>query len=122
MYAAQSRHDLALAEFEKLRPSPPLNTWGLAWEGHTRAAMGQRQKAEEALAGLHQLSQHTYVRAYLFAVLNLALGRLDDTFAWLQKSFEERDVWLGWIKCDKIFDHVQSDPRFAQLWHNLGLD
>jgi hypothetical protein len=63
-----------------------------------------------------------YVRAYLLAVVHVALGRMDETFAWLRKSHEERDVWLGWIKCDPNFDQIQTDPRFVELWRSLGLD
>lgn len=121
-YIGRGLFQKGIHAFEQVLAFPPTGAWSQAWLGHTYALLGQPERAARILAELQQLSQRTYVRAYLFAVLHLALGQLDQTFEWLQKSYEERDVWLGWIKCDYNFDKVQSDPRFVQLWRSLGLE
>ena len=121
-HLAQSRYDEAIREFEQLLHSPPFNTWGLAGLGQAYAVLGQPERAAKLLTELEQLGRESYVRAYLRAEAHLALGQFDQTFACLQKSYEERDVWLGWIRCDPAFDGIQTDPRFGRLWQSLGLD
>lgn len=121
-FAAQSRFSDATREFEKLLSTPPMNTWGLAWLANTCVRIDQPERAAQFLDELQRPSRRMYVRAYLLAVVHVALGRMDETFAWLRKSHEERDVWLGWIKCDPNFDQIQTDPRFVELWRSLGLD
>ena len=43
------------------------------------------------------------------------LGEKDKAFAALNKSFEERHVYLAGIKVDPLLDPLRDDPRFAEL-------
>ena len=62
------------------------------------------------------------MRAYLFAVVYVGLGETGRVFEWLEKAYEERDVWMGWLKCDPIYDSLHNDPRFAELIRRIGLE
>jgi TolB-like protein/Flp pilus assembly protein TadD len=121
-YAAQGHIDRAIAAYEKLLDAPPFDTWGIAWLGYTYALLGHPEKAEQALRQLEAIAQQRYVRIYWFALLNLGLGRLDVCFQWLQRCVEDRDVWVGWIRCDPSFDAVQTDPRFLQIRKSTGFE
>lgn len=111
----------AIAELKQLLAFPPLDTWAIAWLGQTYARTGHPEKALEALEQLQSIAKERYVRAYWFAVLNLALGRVDACFAALQQCVEERDAWVGWVKCDPCFDILKNDPRLAHIWKQVGL-
>ena len=121
-YVAQGHLEQAIESFEKLLGTPPFDTWGIAWLGHTQAAMGHPEKAEEALLRLDQIAKERYVRSYWFALLNLALGRVEECFRFLQRCIEDRDAWVGWIRCDPSFDALQEDPRYLQIRKSTGLE
>lgn len=39
----------------------------------------------------------------------------------LQQAFEQRSQWLGYLKVEPQLDPLQSDPRFGEMLHRLGL-
>ncbi len=50
-----------------------------------------------------------------------SLGEKDQAFAWLEKSFEEREGGLMYLNVDDRFAALRSDPRFQNLVHLIGL-
>ena len=123
LFSARGQFQAAIAEFQKLiQISADNNTTGVAWLGHTYAACGQKEEARRIIASLQQRSQQEYVRAYLFAVVHAGLGETERVLEWLERAYEERDVWMGWLKCDPIYDGVHTVPRFAELIRRIGMD
>ncbi len=55
------------------------------------------------------------------AVVHTGLGDRDHAFAWLEKSYEDRNGWLSEVNADPTFDGLHSDPRFANLVRRLKL-
>ena len=49
------------------------------------------------------------------------LGNKDQAFKWLEKAYEERDVWLMNLKVDPVFARLRSDKRFPDLLARAGL-
>ncbi|MBP1659362.1 MAG: Adenylate cyclase [Candidatus Aminicenantes bacterium] len=93
----------------------------MAGLAHAYAAAGQTKEAGEILAKLLDMSKRTYVPAYDIAVVYEGLGDDAKTFAWLDKACEERSGFLVYIKCDRRFDRIRSDPRFESLIQKVGL-
>ena len=50
-----------------------------------------------------------------------SLGEKDKAFAWLEKSFQEREGDLIYLNVDDRFAALRSDPRFQNLLHLIGL-
>ncbi len=50
---------------------------------------------------------------------SIALGDKDDAFKWLEQSYQERSVWLVWLKMDPMLDPLRDDPRFKDLLKRL---
>jgi len=67
------------------------------------------------------MSKQRYVPAYDIAVAYLGLGERPRAFEWLSKAFEERSGFLVYIKCDRRFDALRSDPRYEDLLQRIGL-
>jgi hypothetical protein len=40
----------------------------------------------------------------------------------LEKAYAARSQLLGYLKIDKIWDPLRSDPRFIDLLKKVGLD
>ncbi len=57
----------------------------------------------------------------LVAGIYAGLNDRDQSFKWLEKAFEERDIWLMNLKVDPVFSKLRSDRRFPDLLLRTGL-
>ena len=55
------------------------------------------------------------------AQLYSRLGDKDKAFYWLQKAYEDRDVFVVLLRVDPTYDSLRSDPRFEELVRRIGL-
>ncbi|MBV9342398.1 MAG: protein kinase [Acidobacteria bacterium] len=62
-----------------------------------------------------------YSSAYKIATLYAALGGNDESFAWLNTAYQERDLGLLSLKTDFLLDPLRPDRRFAELLRKVGL-
>ncbi len=117
---AKGMYAQAIAEFErgvKISGSPLM----LALLGHAYAASGKTAEARRVLTDLHDLETRRYVSPYTVAAIHTGLGDKDQAFKWLERAFEERDVWLMNLKVDPVFAKLRSDKRFQDLLTRAGL-
>ena len=122
-YAAIERGDFpdAIAHFEKARELARGNTAPVSMLGYVAARTGDTEKARAVLIELTTMSTQRYVPPSHIAVIHLALGEPDQALEWLNKAHEERDVQLQFLKVDRRWDPLRSDPRFATLLQRIGL-
>lgn len=120
-YVYTGQFDEALAAFMKAKR---LETNGdmLAGIGYALARSNQTAEARRVLAEAENLSQERYVQPVALAVIHTGLGENEEAFSCLAKAYEERAQWLSEIKVEPAFDSLRSDPRFAQLLRQLGLE
>ncbi len=57
---------------------------------------------------------------YSAATICLAAGEREQSFAWLERAYKERDPMLVAAGTDPMFDEVRADPRFAELLLRIG--
>lgn len=88
---------------------------------HCHAIMGQVEKAERLMQELLHLSIERHVPSMTFALLNSALNRPDEAFAWLEKAFSERECPLAYLKVYPTYDALRTDARVQDLILKLGL-
>jgi adenylate cyclase len=111
----------AIAELEKARamdPSPLV----AGFLGYAYAKSGDRDKAQAIIAELNQASSRQYVSPYYIATVYLGLGDKQRALDGLEKAYEARSQWLTFLKVDKTFDPLRSEPRFIALLKKMGLD
>ena len=77
-------------------------------------------EAELQFALLHERAQRGWVPAVSFAIAHFGLGQLDRMFEWLERAYEERDLWLLWHTYDPIFQEIRSDLRMMDFLRRLG--
>src|SRR5882724_10798504 len=125
-YEQKGLYPQAVEEFQKgvkLSGSPLM----LALLGHAYAASGKTADARQVLSDLHDLSESQgaetmrYVSPYTVAAIYTGLGEKDQAFKWLERAYEERDVWLMNLKVDPVFAKLRSDKRFQDLLTRAGL-
>jgi hypothetical protein len=112
---------MAKSEFQKGISLTDGSTYALARLGHAYAVEESRGEAQMILNQLNGLSKQKYVSAYDFAVIHAGLGEENEAFAWLDRAYDERTVWLTYLKVDPSLDSLRSDPRYADLLRRMGL-
>jgi TolB-like protein/Flp pilus assembly protein TadD len=89
--------------------------------GYGYALADRRDEAHAMLKQLNELSNQKYVSPYDIAMVHVGLRETDEAFAWLQKAFEQRSLWLGYLNVEPQLDPLRSDQRFQELLRRIGL-
>ena len=120
-YEQKSMIKEALVEFQTAVSHWKDGSLPLGALGHAYGIAGQKKEAKEILEKLLEMSKQTYVPAYDIAAVYVGLGENAKAFEWLSKALEERSGFLIYIKCDRRFDGLRSDPRYEALLNRIGL-
>jgi serine/threonine protein kinase/Tfp pilus assembly protein PilF len=118
IYSARSMRAQAIDELEQ----------AIRLEGGSEEAavvhQSYKQKGYEgALRSVIEIGSNTAVEdydPYLAAKGYVLLGDKDQALVWLNKAAEAHSGIL-FIKSDPYWDHIRSDPRFADLLRRMGL-
>ena len=115
VYLMKGLYREAVVESEKNLALTSRNSLALASLAYVHARSGERSQALQLLDELRALSKQRYVSSYAFALVYAGLGEKDETFAWLEKAYEERSGSLPYLKVNPTWDPLRSDPRFEAL-------
>ncbi|MCA1622783.1 MAG: hypothetical protein LC768_14880 [Acidobacteria bacterium] len=88
----------------------------------TLAKSGKREQAQAALEELKSTATKRYVPAHSFAMIYNGLGEREEALNYLEKSFEEREVQLSFIKIDTRWDEFRTAPRFVEIIKRMNLE
>lgn len=119
VYEQKGMYKEAIAEFEKgvkLSHSPLI----MSLLGHAYAVSGRKPDAQRILIELGQ-QKTRYVSPYTVATIYAGLGDKDQAFTWLEKAFDERDIWIMNLAVDPQFTPLRTDRRFTDLLKRIGL-
>jgi TolB-like protein/Flp pilus assembly protein TadD len=84
------------------------------------ADAGNKARARQILEELEEKAHRGYVPPLALAMAHMAVGDLDNTFAWLDKMYEEHHPWLILMNEHARYDRLRGDPRFQQLLRKIG--
>jgi len=59
--------------------------------------------------------------ALQIAILHAQRGNLDQSFAWLERGFDQSDAGLNLVACEPIFQPLHADPRWVPFLRKMGL-
>lgn len=100
----------------------PLSEWlCIVVVGNAEARLGRRAEAEQQIEKLRAIGKTQYIRPYYLATIYAALGEKDKAFQELERSFAERDCYLGRANVDPFMDPLRDDPRLKDLMKRMGL-
>lgn len=83
--------------------------------------LGQEEDSRRTLEQLIAEPGIAESGAYQIAQVHAWRGEPDDTFAWLERAYQNQDAGLGYLKFDPFLRNVRADPRYAALLRKLNL-
>ena len=92
-----------------------------AWLAYAYGASGDRPRAMGEIEDLKKRSTGGQVLPFNLAIVHLGLGDLKLAIDYLERAYAADSQWMGWLKKDRMFDPLRSDPRFVALLKKLGL-
>jgi TolB-like protein/Tfp pilus assembly protein PilF len=119
-YIQTSNFTEAVTEFEQVCRLEEDSHMALGYIGHAYAREGQTDEAERVLEELKGLSKRQYISPYSIALVYIGLEQKDEAFKWLEKTYEDQNDMLVWLKIAPEVDSLRSDPRFADLMSRVG--
>jgi DNA-binding winged helix-turn-helix (wHTH) protein/tetratricopeptide (TPR) repeat protein len=120
-YEQKEMYKEAIAEFKMAVTISGEDLRIVALLAHAYALLGQRDKARRMLAELKEQSKRSYISPYNIAIIYVALGEKDKASEWLEKAYDERSLWMVFLKVDPRLDSLRSDPSFADMLRRMRL-
>jgi TolB-like protein/Tfp pilus assembly protein PilF len=120
IYDKKGDYEKAIAKLQRARQLED-QPWISCWLGHAYAASGDRRNAQKIINDLNELSKRRYVSPYFTAEVYAGLKDKEKTMEYLEKAYEDKSVWLVWLKVEDIFDFLRPDPKFQDLLRRVGL-
>jgi serine/threonine-protein kinase len=120
-YVQKAMFEEAFEEFQKAKVLFGDSTLTNAALWHAYARRGKTDEVQKVLDELAKISQQIYVPLYYVAAVYADVGDKERAFHWLGKCFEEREMWLAFLKVDPIWSDLRTDPRFNELLKKIGL-
>jgi eukaryotic-like serine/threonine-protein kinase len=117
----QGRYPEALAEAERSALLAGRSNVSLALLGHVYARLGRRSEAEAVIKELEKRYADRQADGRDLAVVYAGLGDKDGAFAWLQKAFEDRSVFLVFLKLEPLMEPLHADARWNALERRVGV-
>ncbi len=121
VYIHLGRFDEAISELQKAIKLSNGSTEPVTQMGYALAKSGKRAQALSTLGELKSFATNNYVPAYNFAMIYNGLGEKDQALAYLERSLQEREVQITFIKVDTRWDELRIDPRFQEIMRRVGL-
>jgi TolB-like protein/Tfp pilus assembly protein PilF len=114
------RIDEAIAQLEAVTggQADPVS---IAWLAHMLGASGNGSRARGFVQRLESLAADRYISPYHTAIAHAGLGSADDTFAALEKAYDDRDPALVSLRVEPRFAGLRADARYGTLISRLGL-
>jgi TolB-like protein/tRNA A-37 threonylcarbamoyl transferase component Bud32/Flp pilus assembly protein TadD len=109
----------AIPKFQKaatLGPAPFI----AAFLGYAYGASGDRARALAQIEAMKQKSLNGYVPPFNLALVYLGMGNRGRALDYLEQAYAADSQWLCWLKEDRIFDPLRSEPRFKALMHRMN--
>ncbi|SPF48858.1 hypothetical protein SBA4_40022 [Candidatus Sulfopaludibacter sp. SbA4] len=116
-WEGKGQFDKAMQEYQLALPKLPSAKVFIA---HLLAVTGKHSEARRMLDGFeHPAPDEPPPSAIDIAIVYAALGDRDSAFQWLNRAYENRQVWF--LKVHPMLDPLRGDPRFTELLKKAGL-
>ena len=58
--------------------------------------------------------------SFYLAMIYSVMGEIDQAFDWLEKSYEDHEVEMYWLKVEPPFEPIRGDPRYQEMLDRVG--
>jgi serine/threonine-protein kinase len=123
LYTHLGKYDEAISEMQIFKQNVGADTiYAIGDIGYVYARAGKRDEAIQILNKLFDWSKQGYTLSVQIAGVYVGLGDKDKAFEWLGKGYDEENNVLGYVKVDREWDDLRSDPRYTALLKKMGLE
>jgi hypothetical protein len=109
-------------ELQKAKELAPGSFHPLTYLGRLYAEMGDKERVNAILKEMEQRSKKGHVPRHSIAWFYNWLGQDRKALDLLERSLEEREIFLRNNVTDKGWDNLRSEPRFRNILRQLNLD
>lgn len=120
-YIEKGMYAEAIAEARRARELYDTSTHPTAFLGYALAKSGKQPEARAELRALLKLSTERYVPPYHIALIYSGLSETEETIAWLERGFQQREPRLVFLKVEPKWNNLRDDSRFQDLLRRVGL-
>jgi tetratricopeptide (TPR) repeat protein len=120
-YEYERRYPEATTEFQKGVEISGNDPVARAYLARVYAASGKTAEAKQILDQLLRLAKQKYVSPAEIAAVYAALDERDHAIEWLNRAYDERTSALVYLKVDRGYENLHSDPRFGDLLNKMKL-
>jgi TolB-like protein/Tfp pilus assembly protein PilF len=117
----RGRYVEALNEAQKSVQLANRGNASLAFLGHVYAKLGRRSEAEAVIKELEKRYTNKQADGRDLAVVYVGLDDKDQAFAWLEKAYQERSVFMVFLKLEPLLEPLHNDPRWNDLERRVGI-
>ena len=119
-YEAKGLYDEAVKEYTLSGATGPGANDALARQEIYKKS-GWHAYVESSLDQLVVNSPERRFPPFVIATFYARIGKKEETLAWLEKGYEERDFRMTLLSTSFEFDKFRSDPKFKELVQRMGL-
>jgi len=118
---ADAAEGMVLAARGDFHGAAPLLSWryygGLVAGTYVRAlvAQGDTAAARATVDSMLAARATAYYNPIALAAAYAALGDVDRGIEWLRRAFDERTLWLTYVRHDEELAPLRADPRYAAI-------
>jgi len=94
-------------------------TFVTAWLAYASGASGDRSRAMLEFTDLKKLSARGRTLPFNQALVYLGLGDRQLALLYLEQAYAADSQWMGWLKEDRVFAPLHSEPRYLALLKKL---
>ncbi len=121
-FVQAGEYDRAIEVCERWIPKVRRKQGLRALLAYAHAAAGRRDEALGIVRELEGAADGDSVAPDHLALVYIGLGDDDRAFDWLDEALNQRVWYLVYLNADPVFEPLRSDPRFARLVAEVGLD
>ncbi len=119
-YVEKGMYAEAVAEARKAKQSGAVQTFSVSVSCYALARAGKRDEARALLNELLKTSTERFIPPSHIALAYNALGERNETFAWLERGFAQRDPKMTFLKVDPKWNNLRGDPHFQDVIRRVG--
>ncbi|HSK71270.1 MAG TPA: tetratricopeptide repeat protein, partial [Pyrinomonadaceae bacterium] len=120
-YIEKTEYAEAALEADKAKQFSGGSSHAAALGAYALAKLDRQTEAQAALEELLKLSTARYIPPYHIALIYNGLDEPEETLAWLERGFKERDAKMVFLKVEPKWSNLHSEPRFVDLMKRMKL-
>jgi tetratricopeptide (TPR) repeat protein len=120
VYNREGLYRKAIPELQTAATLPRAHTFVLSELGYAYARSGRIAESRTIVRTLENQAGRRHHPGLDLARIYVGLGQHDQALAWLEKGYDQRSMYLIWLRVEPALQDLHSDPRFADLVRRVG--